>query len=250
MLPANAGLCKTCSEAGKQSGESCVIDVNRNEIYRYLGYRGITPTPEVEEKVEKCVRKLQEAVSPRSFYRFFPLETEAKSEVLRFAGITVESEGLARNLRGCSEICMMAATIGPGVDLLIRRAEVVNMADAVIYQAAGAAMAESFVDAVNESIRGQALERGLFCRPRFSPGYGDFSLEHQRDFSRILEMPKTVGITLADSLLMSPSKSVTAVIGLYEPDEAEREAHPEGGCIKDGCEVCAHPCSYRRCVKS
>ncbi|MBP3731219.1 MAG: hypothetical protein J6I40_07110, partial [Mailhella sp.] len=49
---------------------------------------------------------------------------------------------------------------------------------------------------------------------RFSPGYGDFALEHQRDFARFLDMPRNAGISLSDTLLMTPSKSVTAVIGV------------------------------------
>jgi cobalamin-dependent methionine synthase I len=49
---------------------------------------------------------------------------------------------------------------------------------------------------------------------RFSPGYGDFALEHQKDFARCLDMAKYTGITLSESLLMTPTKSVTAIIGL------------------------------------
>ena len=51
-------------------------------------------------------------------------------------------------------------------------------------------------------------------RSRFSPGYGDFSLTYQLDFDRILNMRNTLGITLNDALLMTPSKSITAVIGI------------------------------------
>ncbi len=31
-------------------------------------------------------------------------------------------------------------------------------------------------------MRRTAEQEGLYCRPRFSPGYGDFSIKHQRDF--------------------------------------------------------------------
>ena len=81
--------------------------------------------------------------------------------------------------------------------------------------------------------------KGLHARPRFSPGYGDFPLEVQRDFERILEMPKTIGVTLSDSLLMTPTKSITAVIGLSEIDT---------NCEKSGCEQCAMAgkCAYFR----
>ena len=98
-----------------------------------------------------------------------------------------------------------------------------------MYQAAAAALTESYVDSVNKKIRAEAAEKGLFCRPRFSPGYGDLPLALQTDFARILDMPRTVGVTLTDTLLMVPSKSVTAIIGLSETDR---------NCILEGCEIC------------
>lgn len=236
-----------------------LIPTDLNEVYRYLGFHGITPTPEMTGIIQECLEKLQEVSAPRSFYLYTPLEiipagepsateTAAKDaaaeedapapqSLLRFAGMQVRSSGLARNLAGCREVCLLAATIGPGVDLLIRRAQVSAMSRAVIYQAAGAAMIEAYVDGLNEQIRQEARARGLFLRPRFSPGYGDFSLEHQTDFARVLEMQKTCGITLGSSLLMTPSKSVTAVIGLSDRGT---------DCREPGCEECGHPCEYRR----
>ena len=101
---------------------------------------------------------------------------------------------------------------------------------------------EALCDEVNEKIRKEAEERGLYARPRFSPGYGDFPLEVQRDFERILMMRKKTGIALTDSLLMTPTKSVTAVIGLSP------EKRP---CHKAGCEECAmaKTCEYSRSDK-
>ena len=66
------------------------------------------------------------------------------------------------------------------------------MSDAVIYQAAAAAMVETYCDEVNERIRQDAAQRGMYCRPQFSPGYGDFPIAHQRDFSRLLDTPRKI----------------------------------------------------------
>ncbi len=51
-------------------------------------------------------------------------------------------------------------------------------------------------------------------RPRFSPGYGDLTLLAQKDIFAVLDCGKRIGLTLNDSLLMSPSKSVTAFVGI------------------------------------
>ena len=215
-----------------------MIKADRKEIFRYLGYRGREPETGVAEAADSCAAALQTVVEPRHVRRVFPLEW-VSADRFRIEGMDVASRNLSRNLRGCSEVCLMAATLGLGPDRLVQRAEALGkMSRAVILQAAAAAMIEAYCDDVNEEIRREAAPKGLFLRPRFSPGYGDFSLEHQTELFRILEVQKKIGVTLTGSLLMMPSKSVTAVIGL-----SKENTH----CMVQGCEVCGkQDCSFRR----
>ena len=71
-------------------------------------------------------------------------------------------------------------------------------------------------------LRAGFRKEGLALRPRFSPGYGDLPLEFQRDFFRILRPQRRIGVTLTDACLMVPSKSVTALVGIY-PAEPRAE---------------------------
>ena len=215
-----------------------MIKADRKEIFRYLGYRGREPETGVAEAADSCAAALQTVVEPRHVRRVFPLEG-VSADRFRIEGMDVVSRNLSRNLRGCSEVCLMAATLGLGPDRLVQRAEALGkMSRAVILQAAAAAMIEAYCDDVNEEIRREAAPKGLFLRPRFSPGYGDFSLEHQTELFRILEVQKKIGVTLTGSLQMMPSKSVTAVIGL-----SKENTH----CMVQGCEVCGkQDCSFRR----
>lgn len=112
------------------------------------------------------------------------------------------------------------------------------MSRAVVLQACAAARIESYCNEINDKLKAEAAEEGLYLRPRFSPGYGDLPLSCQPDFCRVLEAEKTVGITLTESFLMMPSKSVTAVIGVSKI---------AAGCVKEGCEVCSNKnCLCRR----
>ena len=215
-----------------------MTQIPRKEIYRYLGYRGIAPSEEVAGRIEACVSRLLSVSSPRSVYRYFPLSFPAEDEIL--AGeVLLRSANLSKNVRGCSELCMMAVTIGQGVDLLIRRSEITSMLDAAIYQAAGAAYVEAVCDEVNLKIKEEAAARGLFCRPRFSPGYGDLSLQYQKDLFRVPDITRNIAVSLSDSCLMTPSKSVTALVGL---------SRTEKNCSLQGCEACTSSadCPYRR----
>ena len=237
------------------------MEINRREIYRYLGIKpNMEPDAATEKLAEECIRELMEKCRPRAYARWFPLrvceasgadetvdtgaagagkaQDASDSPRLDFSCFQVRSRSLAKNLQGCSEVILFAATIGEGADLLARKYGRINVAKAVVMQAAAAAMIEAFCDEENEKLRTEAAEKDLYLRPRFSPGYGDFSLNHQRDFARVLEMQKTVGITLTESLLMLPSKSVTAVIGVSKQDAR---------CVLSGCESCRNAgCAFRR----
>ena len=112
------------------------------------------------------------------------------------------------------------------------------MSKAVVMQAAAVAMLEDYCDEVNRQLKLRYEQDGKYLRPRFSPGYGDFSLECQREIAAALELSKRIGITLTDSLLMVPTKSVTAVIGI---------GSRQGNCTIAGCEACERDtCAYRR----
>ena len=221
-------------------GSARLPDPDTREILRYMGYRGKPAGSELLGEIGECVRDLQKVVTPRYVYERFPLERKEREEgeTLCFADLEVVSRDLSKNLEDCSEVCLMAVTLGTGPDLLVRRASVTRMSRALIYQAAAAAMTETLSDMINERIRGEAQREGLYTRPRFSPGYGDLPLSLQRDISRILNMPKEIGVSLTDTLLMTPSKSVTALIGLSETPKDCRE----GRCKE--CEA-REDCPYR-----
>ena len=211
------------------------MNVDKREIYRYLGYQGRVPDENVLREVDRCLEELREAVTPRFVYRQYPIERfvtdniekpflaeKPGTELLSIAGMKIQSRSLFRNLRDCKSAYLMAATLGIGPDRLIARASVAKMSRAVILQAAAAAMIEAWCDEVNQKIIKEAEDQGLYCRPRFSPG-----------------IQKEIGVSLTQSLLMMPSKSVTAVIGL-SPVKKE--------CALHGCEVCskAEQCSFSR----
>ncbi len=215
-----------------------MIEADYGEILRYLGYKsGQMPGSDVEQRIHDCASRLCEAIEPRSVYRKFPLIHQGGGG-LDIDGLNIQSLKLARNLKGCEAVYLMAATLGVGADRQIARASALRMSDAVIYQAAAAAYIEAYCDGINDDIRREAEEEGLYCRPRFSPGYGDFPVEHQRDFVRLLDTHRKIGLSVTESCLLVPVKSVTAVIGV------SREQQP---CHSKGCEECGKTdCAFRR----
>jgi ribosomal protein L40E len=185
---------------------------NLAETLRYMGVRG-EPTPELIALAEKGIEKVRAAAVCRGCYARVPIEVPDDRRVI-IAGETVITGSLAKHLHGCGEAYLTAATVGIGIDRLIRTTAAVSQAECLAIDAAGSSAAEWVCDELNEELGQTASREGKALRRRFSPGYGDFPLEYQRSFMRLLDLSKNAGITLNDSLLMSPTKSVTAVIGI------------------------------------
>lgn len=213
------------------------MEIDRKETIRYLGYGANEADEAVLALIGECERELEETAQCRSLMREFPLVLGADGSIDGGCFRTV-SRNLSRNLGGCKSVLVMAATLGSGVDRLLARYGKLHVAKAVVMQAAAAAMIEAYCNELCLGWKKQYEEKGLYLRPRFSPGYGDFPLACQRDILGGLEAAKRIGITLTDSFLMQPSKSVTAVIGV----SANREF-----CAVEGCEACGKTdCAYRR----
>ena len=186
--------------------------VNKSEIYRYLGYKtGMDLPKEIETSVEEILDNVLKQSVPKVCYKYF--ETKV-GEQIDFGFVNVESKELASNLEGCTETVIFGATIGIYTDRQIQKEQILSPVRALIYQAVGAAAVEAVCDDFNEWIRQKEKEKGRDICPRFSPGYGDVSLSIQKNIVQELSLAKLAGITLTDSLLMIPEKSVTAIIGI------------------------------------
>lgn len=213
------------------------MDRLTKEAVRYLGYGKHAVDEQTFALIADSFQNLQSAAHRKSIYRIFALE-HAEDDQLVFGNLKVKSRGLNKNLKGCDKIVLFGATLGIGVDQLIARTSLIDMAKAVTLQACAAALLEEYCDECQKAVAEEMKKEGRTLRPRFSPGYGDFSIEYQRDLIRMLDCAKKIGLTMTDSYMMSPTKSVTAVIGA---------GTLEVKCHIQGCEACGKKdCLYRR----
>ena len=148
--------------------------------------------------------------SYRLCYAEFPFAIRDGELDLGFA--RVRSGALAKNLAGCTHVVVFAATVGLGLDRLIAKYSRLSPTRALALQALGAERVEALCDAFETDLCLASF--GGRIHARFSPGYGDLPLDFQREIFRLLDPPRRIGLTLNESLLMSPTKSVTAIIGI------------------------------------
>ena len=188
------------------------MKLDEKEILRYLGYGGKQPDAVLHEMVLSCAEELEQVATPRSIFRLFSVTFEENG--VQLGNITVEGRDLRQHIRGCGEAVLFAATLGVQTDVLLERYSHISMSRVAVLQAASAAMIEKYCDETEKEISAQAARRGLFLRPRYSPGYGDFSIRLQKDILNTLDCPKRIGLSMTESFMLVPTKSVTAVIGL------------------------------------
>lgn len=196
------------------------IEIDPHEVLRYLGYKKELVTAEDIAQVQALLPEAMAAIKAAVCWGRFEVELLEEGKI-RFPYGQVVSRDLWRNLTngsqpcGSREVFLFAATIGLAYDRLVQRARITSMAKASFLNAIGAAAVENVCDQLNEELCRIAAEEGKSLRPRYSAGYGDFSLENQRGIFDLLSPAKHIGLTLKDNLIMVPEKSVTAVIGLY-----------------------------------
>lgn len=181
-------------------------NINKREILRYMGVRDTTE--ELESVVNSC---LNECISSIKYKLCFCTINHIIKDVFIDFGFTItQSKALADHLKKCDKCILFAATLGIGLDRLIAKYSRISPAKALCFQAIGAERIEALCDIFEHEIE---KEYGQLC-PRFSPGYADFDLSFQRELFRLLDCQGKIGLTLNSSLIMSPSKSVTGVIGI------------------------------------
>lgn len=188
--------------------------VDTRAILRYAGAKASTPALEalLAEAFAEAERGLSFSVC------FCELPVSVTGDAVTVGTSRVTSHRLATALRGCERAVMFGATLGLSLDRLIARYGKTAPARALMLQAIGTERIEALCDRFCDDLATEAAARGLATRPRFSPGYGDLPLNFQREIFRVLD-PKRIGLSLNQSLLMSPSKSVTALVGLFPNDQ-------------------------------
>ena len=193
--------------------------INRSDALRYLGYGDTVPDDTTLLLLDKCEKELLNHLDCKYLYRVFPLE----GGQIPGSAYRLEGSSIASHLAGCTQVIFLCATLSEGVAM---------MTDA---------LASSAIEQVCDTAEREIMKSfpGMQHTFRFGLGYGDFPLEGQTAFLNILDARKRIGVSVSPSLMLTPLKSVTCVIGLGEHVANES---------RKTCEVCSlkESCAYRR----
>ena len=202
------------------------------EIMRYAGVKELT------EDMDALFRECMEEIKGKLFYKVCHQEVPLCfcDGYADMGFLKTASRDIQKNLKGCSSVIVFAATIGIELDRMIAKYSAVSPAKAVCFQAIGAERIESLCNEFCKDIEARKKSEGRSIMPRFSPGYGDFPLEAQKEIFSLLDPSRKIGLTLSGSLLMSPTKSVTAIMGVCDGKGVSIKKHSCMDCDKYDCE--------------
>lgn len=204
--------------------------VDRAEMLRYLGYGGQDISDDLERRIELTVERLELDIEPRGVCRVFAVDAtgadEAGAPCIRLAGTSVELGGrdIYRHLKDAEFAAVIACTLGMACERRLRTASSQNALDGALLDAACSAYVEAAVEQMDAQVKREAAVHGLTGNWRFSPGYGDCPLTAQRSIVDALNATRLIGLTVTPTDLLMPTKSVTALIGLFRGEATSADA--------------------------
>ena len=204
-----------------------LTSLNRKEALRYLGYKKNAPDERVEELMDECEELVLKTAVPRFIYKKLDFTVNEDGVAFKNTSMVLPGESIKKHLYKCDSAICMAVTISEGIDRQLRVLQLTDMAKALVFDSLASVAVEQTCDKVEELLREEYPD--YYQTFRFGIGYGDLPLSQQGEFLKILNAPKLIGLNIGKTDMMTPTKSVTAVIGLTTGEVSSK---------KKGCMSC------------
>lgn len=210
-----------------------------DKLLRLLGAKeGQRVSSSSLRRINLLTEKIDGMLTPQLSYRTIAVSHVDRSGILLADGTRFKSPKLAKALAGAEAACCFLATVGPAVDMEIERLmQRRRFADAYVLDAMGSMSAENIVEQFYQRAARHRQKAGGGVTLRFSPGYCDWPIQQQRPLFRLFAQTDLPDVTLNDSCLMSPRKSVSGLFGLLPPGvhRTDPAYNPCNHCKKRNC---------------
>lgn len=199
--------------------ENIPFTIDHVRVLRELRIPRVTSLDELEEKplaeaIRKAIDKAYSMIHGKGVFKTYELSgVDGDTVEGNETGRLFTGKHMVKLLGECDRATLLACTIGPELETESQKLQGAGeITEAYILDMVGGWMADYMADRVDERVEREIRRAGYGRTMRFSPGYGDWVLENQPEVLRLVEAEK-IGITLTESDIMIPRKSVSAVIG-------------------------------------
>ena len=215
------------------------LEINKEEVLRYLGYKGQEIDENLSNTIEECREEIKKVIIPRVIYSYKNIKLSDEGVEVITTNLILKGKDIKEHLKNSKECVLMAVTLGNEVERKTRLYEKINLTKALILDACATTAVEEVCDIVENSVKEKAILSGMNITFRYSPGYGDLPLDVQNSFLRALDAQKKIGLTVSENNLLFPRKSVTAIIGIVDCEIKNK---------RKSCNECSNyeNCNFRR----
>ena len=222
--------------------QNLITHIDKNEVLRYLGHKGHKIPQKLDRQIDQCINRTIKLISPKYFYQKFSIKRTAEGILVNGTELVLTGRDIAKLLQNSNEIYIICATIGLEIEKEIRKRMLTNPDEGVMFDSCATTAIEQLTDRAECEIARECEERDLFITWRYSPGYGDLPIETQGPLLAAMDAHRKIGLTVNDSFLMTPGKSVTAIIGVTDGKPFDNKP------TENKCDSCPNQetCEYRK----
>lgn len=226
-----------------QRFNSTLMELNKSEVLRYAGAKkdqGLDPN-----MVDEACLEARLLAEPKGSWEIYDYDAETHT-VQAEPPFHIEGKSITNHLKNATKVIILCATVGDAIEEAVtEHFSEGKYAYSLLLDAAATCAVERLADDMEKTIYPKVAAKSFSTRWRFSPGYGDWDVSQQPDMIR-LSGANEIGISLTESMMLNPRKSITAIIGLVpvvhssdEPmDSSSSDSstsqdslpHPPGGC--------------------
>lgn len=210
--------------------------IKKDEIYLHLGYGGVKPDESVLEMVNAIISKAEKLCKPQIGFQIFDGELIDNMSI-SINGLPMRvGTVIHRHLQNSTQFAVFVSTAGKEYDdylhELRQSGDIVSefLADAI-----GSEIAEAGVRYICKLAGEKAAKSDLNATSSYCPGHCAWKLTEQSLLFSLLPT-EPCGITLNDSCLMHPKKSVSGIIGIGK-NVVETPSE---------CDICTMTTCYKR----
>ena len=213
------------------------VGINRADIYAVLGVSDEVKAL-VDEYIDDVFMNGPELLEVSGGYMIVEdVETDIQLKQILVNRIPFSIKNIIfQQLKASEKIAVFACTIGNAVfekSRLLMKSN--DMLHGYIYDIYGSLAVENAIEQVQNNLKLEMALTGSVISNRYSPGYCGWNVSEQKKLFSLLP-PGFCGISLSDSCLMQPIKSISGIIGIGP--EIRRKEY--------ACEVCdSSQCLFR-----
>lgn len=204
-----------------------LLSIDAVEARRYAGLQKAVDFD--EEKILEACEDTRLLAKPKGVWEIYDYDCETQT-INANPPCPLQGKKIGQHLAGCEKVIALSATVGEDIEEdITRRFSSGEYSSAVLMDAAATAAVEQLADGMEKVISPKMAAQGFLLKWRFSPGYGDWPLTQQPELIRLAKAEQ-IGVKLTTSMMLTPRKSITALIGLYRKQESSTAEYSPKGC--------------------